>query len=331
MKALMAFIAVLALFGIAFIGASQGLQPLFGVIIPYAALALFIAGFAYRVIKWARSPVPFCIPTTCGQTESLPWIKQNKIDNPSTTLGVVIRMAFEVLLFRSLFRNLKAGLQDGRITYVSDKFLWAAGLAFHWSFLVIVFRHTRFFFEKVPYVVQMTESVDSFLQVGLPIMYMTDAVVILAVTYLFVRRVIIPQVSYISLLADFFPLFLILGIAITGVFMRYFTKTHIVGVKVIAMSIFTLKAVPVDVLTSVGPIFYAHFFLVCVLLMYFPFSKLMHMGGVFLSPTRNMVNNSRAVRHVNPWNYPVKVHTYEEYEHDFKDKMKSAGLPVEKE
>ena len=33
---------------------------------------------------------------------------------------------------------------------------------------------------------------------------------------------------------------------------------------------------------------------------YFPFSKLMHMAGVFLSPTRNLANNNRMVRHVNP-------------------------------
>jgi nitrate reductase gamma subunit len=57
-----------------------------------------------------------------------------------------------------------------------------------------------------------------------------------------------------------------------------------------------------------------------VLLAYFPFSKLMHLGGVFLSPTRNMLANTREVRHVNPWNYPVKVHTYEAYENDFRDK-----------
>ena len=51
-----------------------------------------------------------------------------------------------------------------------------------------------------------------------------------------------------------------------------------------------------------------------MLLAYFPFSKLMHMAGVFLSPTRNLANNNRMVRHVNPWDYPVKVHPYEEYE-----------------
>ena len=82
---------------------------------------------------------------------------------------------------------------------------------------------------------------------------------------------------------------------------------------------------------GIGVMFFIHFFLVCTLFAYFPFSKLMHLGGVFLSPTRNMPNDSRMVRHVNPWNYPVKVHTYEEYEDHFREKMIEAGLPVEKE
>jgi hypothetical protein len=74
-----------------------------------------------------------------------------------------------------------------------------------------------------------------------------------------------------------------------------------------------------------------HIFLVSVLLAYFPFSKLMHMGGIFLSPTRNMANNNRRIRHVNPWDYPVPVHSYEEYEDHFRDKMKAAGIPLDRE
>ncbi len=69
----------------------------------------------------------------------------------------------------------------------------------------------------------------------------------------------------------------------------------------------------------------------CALLAYFPFSKLMHMPGVFLSPTRNLANDNRARRHVNPWNAPVKVHTYEEWEEEFHKALKSAGFPLEKE
>ena len=64
--------------------------------------------------------------------------------------------------------------------------------------------------------------------------------------------------------------------------------------------------------------------------MYFPFCKLVHMGGVFLSPTRNLANNNRMKRHMNPWNYPVKVHTYDEWETEFHDKIAAAGLPLER-
>lgn len=241
----------------------------------------------------------------------------------------MVRMAFEVLLFRSLFRNLKGELKDGKnLVYGSDKWLWLAGLAFHWTFLVILVRHLRFFTQLVPGPIHIIEALDGFLQIGAPLLYISDGIILAAVTYLFIRRIIIPQVRYISLVADYFPLFLIMGIVTTGILMRYFMKTDVVGVKTLTMGLLSLSPV---IPPTVAPIFYAHLFLVSTLFAYFPFSKLMHMGGVFMSPTRNMINNSRAVRHVNPWNYPVHIHTYDEYENDFRDKMKAAGIPVEKE
>lgn len=69
------------------------LKFIFGVILPYVALAVFAIGLIVRVLRWARSPVPFRITTTCGQEKSLPWIKQNKLDNPSSALGTLGRMA----------------------------------------------------------------------------------------------------------------------------------------------------------------------------------------------------------------------------------------------
>ena len=328
MKALVSFIAVCILAAIGYIGGGSA-RFLFGVIIPYAAILLFVGGMVVRILTWASSPVPFRIPTTTGQQKSLPWIKDSKIESPSTGLGVIARMALEVLVFRSLFRNLKTQVGDGKhVTYGEAKWLWAAGLAFHWSFLIIFLRHMRFFIEQVPAGIQLIEGLDSFLQIGAPLLYITDAVLLGAVTYLFLRRVMLPQVSYISLLADYFPLFLILGLASTGVLMRYFTKTDIVGVKVLAMGLISFNP---SVPETLSGMFFAHLFLLSVLLLYFPFSKLVHMGGVFMSPTRNLANNSRMKRHINPWNYPVHVHTYEEYEDEFREKMKGAGLPVVKE
>ncbi len=330
MKIVLPFIAVTVLALLAYVGvAVANLQFLFGVIIPYAAIATFILGFIYRVVKWGRSPVPFSIPTTAGQQKSLPWIKQNKIDNPSTTLGVIARMAFEVLTFRSLFRNTKTELRDGpKVSYGSEKWLWLGALAFHWSFLVIFLRHFRFFIHNVPGVIMTIESLDSFFQIGAPLLYITDVVILVAVTFLIFRRLAMPHIKYISLPADYFPLFLIFGIACSGVLMRYFFKVYVVGVKELVMGLISFSPV---VPQGIGALFYIHLFLISVLLAYFPMSKLMHMGGVFLSPTRNMPNDSRMVRHINPWNYPVHVHTYAEYEDDFREKMKKAGIPVEKE
>ena len=89
---------------IAWLGASIGLGSLFGVVLPYAAIAVFLVGVVWRMVYWAKSPVPFAIPTTGGQEKSLDWIKQAKWDCPDTKWGVVKRMILEVFLFRSLFR-----------------------------------------------------------------------------------------------------------------------------------------------------------------------------------------------------------------------------------
>ena len=331
MKALYSLFLVLALAAAALVGAgASGMQSLFGIVIPYLAVACFVLGFCWRVVRWAQSPVPFRIPTTCGQQASLPWIKQSKVENPSSTLGVFIRMAFEVLLFRSLFRNTKMEVHQGpRVTYSSAKWLWLGGLAFHYSFLVIVIRHMRLFTEPVPAFFGLFEAVDGMLQIGAPTLYITDLVFVGAVTYLFLRRVVVPQVRYISLVADYFPLFLILGVGLSGIFMRYFAKTDIVAVKELSMGLVTFNPVIPE---GIGAIFYIHLFLVSVLLIYFPLSKLMHMGGVFLSPTRNLRADSRRFRHVNPWKFEnVHYHTYDEYEDEFREKMIEAGLPVDKE
>jgi nitrate reductase gamma subunit len=321
---------VIALVVIGYAGGKVGsLNYLVGVIVPYAAVVVFLGGFAWRIVGWARSPVPFRIPTTCGQEKSFPWVKQNKFDNPSSTLGVVVRMLLEVFTFRSLFRSTKANVDEGpRLTYKSSKWLWGVGLMFHWSFLIIFLRHFRLFIEPIPFFVHNLEFMDGFMQLYLPTFYLTDAVIVGAATYLFLRRVLVPQVRYISLAADYFPLFLILGIALSGMLMRYITKTDIVSVKEMIQGLVRLSPVVPE---GVGSIFFVHLFLVSSLLAYFPFSKLMHMGGVFMSPTRNLSNNSRQKRHINPWNPDIKFHTYEEYEEDFWKVMQTVDLPLDKE
>jgi nitrate reductase gamma subunit len=329
MNALYGLVAVAALFVVVLLGiGGADLEFVFGVIVPYAAVGLFLVGFIYRVLIWASSAVPFRITTTCGQQKTLAFIESDNLDNPHNLTGVVARMALEILCFRSLFRNTKAKLkEDGTLVYGRDKWLWAAALAFHWAFLIVLLRHYRFFAEPVPSFVWGLQTIDGVFQIGVPILYMTGVVLLASVTYLFLRRIVIPQLSHISLMADYFPLFLIMAIAVSGILMRHFYKVDIVAVKELTMGLVSFHpAVP----EGIGFIFFAHLFFVSVLFAYFPFSKLMHLGGVFMSPTRNLANNNRRRRHVNPWDYDVKVHTYEEYEDEFRDVMREAGLPLEK-
>jgi len=330
MNALYSLFGVIILVLISFIGVwGLGWYSLFGVIIPYVAIATFIVGLIYRVLKWARAPVPFRIPTVCGQQKSLPWIKANNIESPRNTVGVIARMALEVLLFRSLFRNERAELKRGqKLVYGGNKYLWLGGLAFHGSLLVILLRHTRLFTEPVPSVVLFVQDIDGIFQLVLPTLYITDIVILIALTYLFIRRVVYPQIRYISLPADYFAVLLIAGVAVSGVLMRLVYKVDVVGVKELAMGVLSFHP---TIPEGIGLSFYIHLFLVSTLLAYFPFSKLMHAAGIFLSPTRNLKNNSRMRRHINPWDYPVKVHTYEEWEDIFREKMKGVGLPLEKE
>ncbi|MCX5798204.1 MAG: sulfate reduction electron transfer complex DsrMKJOP subunit DsrM [Proteobacteria bacterium] len=330
MKIFYAFLAIILLLFIAYTGVEVfGFYLIFGVVIPYIAFAVFIFGTIYRIIRWAKTPVPFCVPTICGQQKSLPWIKANNIESPFNTAGVIGRMALEVLFFRSLFRNDHVELKGkGKLIYYENKFLWLGGLLFHWSLLFILLRHLRFFTEPVPSSILFLQNIDGIFQFGIPALLITDTLILIALTYLFLRRVVNPQTRYISLPSDYFAILLIAGIVITGILMRYFFKVDLLEVKKMSMGLVGFHPVAA---TGIGLTFYLHLFLVSTLLVYLPFGKIAHMAGAFFSPTRNLMNNSRMARHINPWNYPVKVHTYAEWEDEFRNAMKEVGLTVEKE
>jgi nitrate reductase gamma subunit len=332
MKYAFSFLAVIALVLIAWLGSQiPGMPYLFGVALPYLAMMIFLGGCVYKVVQWAKSPVPFAIQTTCGQGKSLDFIKHDRLEAPFTNAEVVARMFLEIVTFRSLFRNTKSEIHDGpQITYESSKWLWVFALIFHYSFLSVVVRHMRLFLDPVPAWIGWWEFIDGIFEVGAPTWYMSDVGLVVGCLLLFSRRLITRHVRYISLMNDYFPLVLIFAIAVSGILMRFFLRTDIdiVNIKQLTVGLASLSP---TIGAKIGPIFFIHVFLVCVLLAYFPFSKLMHFAGVFLSPTRNLKNNSRAVRHENPWNPRILPHSYAGYEDEFREFMVDAGIPVEKE
>ena len=320
-------LVILLAVGAAVAAQSRALSEVFARDVPYAALGVLLGGLAWRILWWARSPVPFRIPTTCGQAQWCDWIRPNRIDNPQGPLAVAGRLALELLLFRSLFRNTSSELCPGpRLVHSPNRRLWLASLVFHYSLLVIVLRHLRLFTEPVPGVLIALTKLDSFLEVGLPPLTLTSMTLLFATMYLLMRRVVSLRLRILSRVGDYFPLLLILAVGTTGLVLRHWVRSDVVSVKELCLSLVAFKPVSPARLPW---LLFTHLALVCTLLCYLPFSKLVHMGCVLLSPTRNLANNSRRVRHNNPWAEPAKLHSYQAYEDMFRDKMLKAGIPVD--
>ncbi len=295
-----------------------------GVLIPYTAAFIFVVGVLYRVFNWSKSAVPFNITTTSGQQKSLPWINRtviDRFDSPFTWWETAGRIFMEVFFFRSLFKNVRYELPGQ--TAVNTKWLWVFGIAFHWSLLIVLLRHFRFFLEPVPWFVMAISKLDGFLefhtdyfQPHVVNIMITGIILLAALLYLLFRRVAFPRERTLSLPSDYVALILLLGVVTTGLLMRYVIPVDVAHVKELAQGLlsFNPPASP-----NLHWLFMLHLLFVSTLLAYFPFSKLMHSAGVFFSPTRNMANNSRAQRHINPWNYPVKGVDYDEFYENFKD------------
>jgi nitrate reductase gamma subunit len=114
---------------------------------------------------------------------------------------------------------------------------------------------------------------------------------------LFIRRVFVDRVRYISAPSDYLWLLLLGFIGVSGLIMQFVSRTDVVMVKQFftGLMTFSLGQLPVDFPLIV------HLLLVAVLMILFPFSKLLHVPGIFFSPTRNQVDNPREKRHIAPW------------------------------
>jgi nitrate reductase gamma subunit len=201
-------------------------------------------------------------------------MRANELECPSTTFGVFKRTALEVLFFRSLFTNESVDFREGpKVSYWSPKWIWLGMLVFHWSFLIILTRHLRFFTEPVPLFVHIIENIDGFFEITVPTLYITDVIILAVLTYLVLRRIFISRIQSMLFAADFFAFFLILSVVLSGVLMRIFFRVDLVSVKELAIGLLRFHPVVPE---GIGLLFYIHLLCVCVLIAYFPFSKLMY-------------------------------------------------------
>ena len=192
---------------------------------------------------------------------------------PTTRSGVVLRMIREITIFESLFK--------------SNKWIWLFGWVFHMALFLVLARHLRYF----------TDPVWGWVNLIQPFGQYAAFAMLAGLAGLWARRVLVDRVRYISAPSDHLMLALLVAIGLSGLAMKYIAHTDIVAVKAFFLGLmsFTLQPLPGDFFLLV------HLLLVIVLMLIFPFSKLLHAPGVFFSPTRNQVDNPREKRHVADW------------------------------
>lgn len=221
----------------------------------YAASIIFVIGLGLRIFQYARVPAPLKIPTTPA---------------PTTRRGVLLRMGTEVFLFNSLFK--------------ANKWIWLFGFLFHVALALVLLRHLRYFLDPVPAWVVFIQPFG---------MYAAFAM-LLGLAGLWIRRIFVERIRYISSPSDHLMLALLIAIGLTGVGMTFLSPVDITAVKLFFTGLprFDFHPLPTH------PLLLFHLLLVALLMIIFPFSKLLHAPGVFFSPTRNQVDNPREKRHV---------------------------------
>lgn len=189
---------------------------------------------------------------------------------PTTAPGVVRRMFFEVTLFNSLFK--------------SNKWIWLFGWVFHAALLFVLLRHLRYF----------TDPVWTWVSLIQPLGKYAAFAMVAGLAGLWARRLLVDRVRYISSASDHLMLALLIGIGLTGLGMKYVAPTDIVAVKAFFLGLmyFDWQPLPSDLALNL------HLLMVALLMIIFPFSKLLHVPGVFFSPTRNQIDNPREKRHL---------------------------------
>lgn len=197
---------------------------------------------------------------------------------PTNGAGSAARVAGDVVLFQNLARY--------------DKPLWAGAWLFHVTLGLLLLSHLRYLLYPVPGLIVDVQTVGLYAGFVFPI----------PLLYLFWRRLALKRTLYVSGLPDYGVLVLLGLVAGSGILMKYAAHVYLVDVKAFIVGLLTFRPIA----PPAQPVFLIHFTLVLLLMAYFPFSKLVHAGGIFFSPTRYQPYRTLERRYVNPWDYPVE-------------------------
>jgi nitrate reductase gamma subunit len=222
-----------------------------GYVLPYLAAAAFLFGMAWRTWDWLSKPAPFPL------TVSSP---------PAGPAGRAAAVAKELALFRSLYRG--------------DRQLWVAAWMMHASLAVILVGHAvgiAFAAEQFRY---FGASKEGSIWLSGSLGVLGGLVFAAALSALLYRRSAVAVVRQVSGAEDYFAPALLLVVAGTGLAMRLApTDIDLASIRTYMAGLLAFHPGPLPD----AWLFVVHFAAVNVLLLYFPFSKLVHLTGAIVA------------------------------------------------
>jgi len=225
-----------------------------GVILPYIAVLVFVGGMIWRIVTWKKlaSPAMTLFPA------------------PATEGANAINTAKEILFFKSLFGG--------------DRVLWILAWTFHAVLALIVLGHFRVFTKYVDVTLGMLGmSDDAIKAMSGGAGGAAGIVILIALALLLIRRMALQRAREITGVVDYFALLLIGAVIITGNAMRFGSEHfELKQTHDYFYSLATFDYVSgMDVLKN--NVFFVHMCLAFLLIMFIPFSKILHFGGIFFT------------------------------------------------
>lgn len=219
-----------------------------GGLLPYLAIAVFVVGMGYRIRVWFNTPQPGKMTLYTNQSES----------KAKSVLA-------EALLFPSLFKG--------------DKTLWFFAWVFHVTLALVFLGHLRVITGLLDSVMLSLGMSPQAINTMSSVSGGAAGVILLATAALLLfRRVVQQRVREISSFSDYFALLLLLAIIVTGNQMRFGEHFDLAETRAWASSLLVFSPkVPGN------SAFLLHALLAQVLIIYIPFSKVLHFGGIFFT------------------------------------------------
>ncbi len=226
----------------------EGFGYFVGAVLPPITVIVFLGGLAYRILEWRKLAMPKIT------------LYPAPAPGADTFWGVFRATFFSPGLFKA------------------DRALWTGAWIFHAALALILIGHVRVGMDFPALWAAAGINADI---MSATVGTTAGVIILLTTVFLTYRRFALSRVQEISQAGDYFALFLVLAVILSGNAMRFqghfdlnLTREYFAGL--------TRFQAPIPPLNGW---FLAHFLLGQVLFLYLPFSKLLHLGGIFFTQT----------------------------------------------